>query len=213
MQKHRAWTRLPSGAHLDLINPSPMAWLDSDLSTRLARTARWCGESTHAYSLSVAQHSLMVLALREQWSAKPLTPGEALNELLHDAEEGFLGFDCVSTLKPVFGESFENVSDNLMNAIRARYQLPIWTPETYRLHKLADVTCAASEAVHYVGWSRDEVKNVLGIDHPVLELDPLTRFGEMAWTVWPPEYADKAFHTKFMALLLLHRQSTVESVS
>jgi len=211
MIKTRAWTRLPSGAHLDLINPSPMAWLDSDLSIRLARTSRWCGESTHAYSLSVAQHSLMVLALREQWSSKPLSPGEALNELLHDAEEGFLGFDCVSTLKPVLGAPFEAVSSNLLNAIRMRYQLPIWTPEVYRLHKLADVTCAATEAVHYVGWSRDEVKNVLGIERAVLDLDPLALYGESPWMVWPPEYAANAFHSKFTSLLLLHRETIVEN--
>lgn len=211
MQKHRAWTRLPSGAHLDLINPSPMAWLDSDLSTRLARTSRWCGESTQAYSLSVAQHSLMVLALREQWSSKPLSPGDALNELLHDAEEGFLGFDCVSTLKPVFGAAFEDVSSNLLNAIRSRYQLPIWTPDAYRLHKIADVTCAATEAVHYVGWSRDEVKNVLGIEYAALDSDPLTYFGETSWAVWPPEYAENFFHKKFTSLLLQHKASILEN--
>lgn len=41
----RAWMRLPSGAHLDLIDPDPGAWTDGDLAARLSRTARWGGES------------------------------------------------------------------------------------------------------------------------------------------------------------------------
>ncbi len=90
----RAWIRLPSGRHLDLVNPQPDAWLDCDLAARLSRTYRWGGESTWPVPLSVAQHSLSVLALRRAWAPSPLSPGEALLELLHDAEEGFLG-DCI----------------------------------------------------------------------------------------------------------------------
>src|SRR5580765_568733 len=41
----RAWMRLPSGRHLDLMNPSPDDWTDEDLAVRLARTFRWGGES------------------------------------------------------------------------------------------------------------------------------------------------------------------------
>lgn len=74
--KARAWVRLPSGRRLDLINPDPGAWLDSDLALRLARTYRWGGESSWPLPLSVAQHSLLVLTLRRQWSdtlCRPLT--------------------------------------------------------------------------------------------------------------------------------------------
>jgi 5'-deoxynucleotidase YfbR-like HD superfamily hydrolase len=41
--------------------------------------------------LSVAQHSLTVLAIRHASSGPGLTPPEALRELLHDAEEALLG--------------------------------------------------------------------------------------------------------------------------
>jgi len=90
----RAWIRLPSGGTLDLIDPSPQAWTDEDLALRLARTYRWGGESIWPWPLSVAQHSLLVLALRRQWAAEQgqvLSDREALAELLHDAEEGELG--------------------------------------------------------------------------------------------------------------------------
>src|ERR1700753_3910588 len=120
----RAWVPPASGAALDLINPSPQAWTDEDLAKRLARTFRWGGESTWAWPLSVAQHSLMVLALRREWAEGPLPTGEQLAELLHDAERGFLGFDCISPLKRVLGQPFADVADRLMHAVSSRYALP-----------------------------------------------------------------------------------------
>ena len=190
----RAWIRLPSGAALDLINPSPQAWTDEDLAKRLARTFRWGGESTWDWPLSVAQHSLMVLALRREWAEAPLTAGEQLAELLHDAEEGFLGFDCISPLKRVLGQPFSDVADRLMHAVSLRYGLPDWTPDTHRIHKRADSIAAASEAVHCTGWSRDEVRDVLGIEFPVLDVDPLQSIhGGTAWEPWPSDVAAARF--------------------
>ena len=190
----RAWIRLPSGAALDLINPSPDAWTDEDLALRLSRTYRWGGESTWAWPLSVAQHSLLVLALRRADSAEPLTRAEALAELLHDAEEGFLGFDCISPLKQVLGEPFKAVAERLMAAITQRYRLPDWAPDAYRAHKQADSVAAASEAVHCTGWSREEVRDVLGIHHTVLDADPLQAlYGGTAWEPWPSDVAARRF--------------------
>ena len=190
----RAWIRLPSGAALDLINPSPQAWTDEDLAKRLARTFRWGGESTWALPLSVAQHSLMVLALRRDWADAPLTLGEQRAELLHDAEEGFLGFDCISPLKRVLGRPFADVADRLMHAVSLRYALPDWTPESHRVHKRADSIAAASEAVHCTGWSRAEVREVLGIEFPVLDVDPLQAiYGGTAWAPWPSDVAAERF--------------------
>ena len=197
----RAWIRLPSGAALDLINPSPRAWTDEDLAKRLARTFRWGGESTWDWPLSVAQHSLMVLALRREWAETPLTAAEQLAELLHDAEEGFLGFDCISPLKRVLGQPFSDVADRLMHAVSLRYGLPDWTPETHRIHKRADSIAAASEAVHCTGWSRDEVRDVLGIEFPVLDVDPLQSiYGGTAWEPWPSELAAKRFLDELLRL-------------
>ncbi len=82
---------LPSGNTIDLANPSPGSWRDDDLALGLARTYRWGGHSRWPRPLSVAQHSLTVLAIRE--IDAPLPPQLALYELLHDAEEGLLGFD------------------------------------------------------------------------------------------------------------------------
>jgi hypothetical protein len=105
----------------------------------------------------------------------PLSRSDALLELLHDAEEGLLGFDCISPLKDVLGLSFRAVSSRLMAAISARYELRAWTPAAHTLHKQADSVAAASEAVHCIGWPIHEVRDVLGIVHPVLDVDPLAR--------------------------------------
>jgi len=190
----RAWIRLPSGAALDLIDPSSDAWTDEDLALRLARTYRWGGESTWAWPLSVAQHSLLVLALRRQWAEVPLTLAEQRAELLHDAEEGFLGFDCISPLKRVLGQPFADVADRLMRAVSQRYALPDWTPTSHREHKHADSVAAASEAVHCTGWSRDEVRDVLEIAFPVLDVDPLQAiYGGTAWEPWASDVAARRF--------------------
>jgi len=190
----RAWVRLPSGRRLDLINPDPTAWLDSDLALRLARTYRWGGESTWPTPLSVAQHSLLVLALRRQWSHAALSPADALLELLHDAEEGFLGFDCISPLKDVLGLSFRAVSSRLMSAVLERYGLRTWTSEAHAIHKRADSVAAASEAVHCIGWPEHEVRSVLGIVHPILDADPLAEIYDcQPWEPWAADVAAERF--------------------
>src|SRR5690606_15123308 len=165
----RAWMRLPSGKRLDLIDPDPQGWEDRDLALRLARTYRWGGESCWPLPLSVAQHSLMVLEIRRGMGQTPLSPMQELQELLHDAEEAFLGFDCISPLKQMLGEPFKSVETRLSAAIWHRYGLDDWTDQQFLLHKHADAIAAASEAVHCVGWSPDEVKSVLEISAPVFD--------------------------------------------
>lgn len=201
----RAWMRLPSGAHLDLVNPAPDAWTDMDLAVRLSRTARWGGESSWPLPLSVAQHSLLVLELRRANSPEGLNPGEELLELLHDAEEGFLGFDCIAPLKSVLGEPFREVANRLMQAVSRRYALPPWSTEGHRLHKLADVAAAASEAVHCVGWARSEVREILQIDAPAIDADPLAvRYGGVPWEPWPLDVAAERFHDELKRLQTQH---------
>ena len=88
MRPDRAWVRLGSGRRLDLLDPQPGQWTDCDLAVGLSRTYRWGGHSRWDLPLSVAQHSLLVLVLRQQMQPhQPLTPGEALRELVHDADE------------------------------------------------------------------------------------------------------------------------------
>jgi len=194
----RAWMRLPSGRRLDLISPSPEAWTDEDLAVRLARTFRWGGESCWPRPLSVAQHSLAVLQLTEQLTSQmqpaALSKDRALRELLHDAEEAFLGFDCISPLKRALGQPFADVSQRLMSAVAVRYRLPEWTGEDHAVHKTADSIIAATEAAHVVGWNVHEILDVLGIEWMPLDADPLVAvYGGTAWEPWPVDVAAARF--------------------
>ena len=198
----RVWIRLPSGGKLDLLDPDPQSWTDMDLAIRLARTGRWSGESIGPDQLSVAQHSLFVLEMRRQFGS-PMTPIEELREGLHDAEEGFLGFDCLSPLKKVLGSPFEKVSERLIAAVNVRYGLPDWDSASYKEHKNADLIAAAAEAVHCIGWTKKEVRETLGIAHPVIEYDPLTAVypGE-PWEIWSPNVAAERFLAAMNDLML-----------
>ncbi|CAN7279143.1 phosphohydrolase [Pseudoduganella sp. LjRoot289] len=193
----RAWVRMPSGRRLDLLDPTPFDWEDADLALGLARTYRWGGHSAWPLPLSVAQHSLTVMQLRRDWAGaegKRLDPVRELRELLHDAEEGLLGFDCISVLKPFLGDSFRELSLRLEGAVFLRYGVPAWTPAEHRVHKRADRLAAASEAVHVVGWSREEVRSTLKIRAEPLEKDPLHAiYGDAPWEPWPPGLACERF--------------------
>lgn len=188
----RAWVRLPSGRRLDLISPTPFDWTDEDLAIGLARTFRWGGHSVWPGApLSVAQHSLAVLALRRARTRGGLGRAEARRELLHDAEEGLLGFDCISPLKPFLGEGFAALSARLTEAVARRYALPPWTPESRRAHKACDIALAAAEAVHVAGWTAAEVRGTLGIRVAPMAEDPLG--GAPPWQPWAPEVAAERF--------------------
>jgi hypothetical protein len=190
----RAWVRMPSGKRLDLLNPTPFDWDDADLALGLARTYRWGGHSAWPLPLSVAQHSITVMLLRRATGPGPLAPVLALRELLHDAEEGLLGFDAVSPLKPFLGEGFRALTRRLEQAVFVRYGLPAWTPAEHARHKRADRLAAASEAVHVAGWSLREVRAHLKIHAAVLAEDPLAAaYGCQPWEPWPPQLAAERF--------------------
>jgi len=190
----RAWVRLPSGRRLDLLSPTPFDWTDADLATGLARTFRWGGHSAWPEPLSVAQHSLTVLALRRSRTRHRLTPAQELRELLHDADEGLINFDCISPLKPFLGPGFAELQARLLAVIAARYRLPAWTAEEKRAHKSVDIAVAAGEAVHVVGWTAQEVRETLGIRAAPMGVDPLAvRYGDPPWRPWLPDVAAARF--------------------
>ena len=193
-QDARAWVRMPSAKRLDLLDPTPFDWEDSDLALGLSRTYRWGGHSAWPRPLSVAQHSLTVMVLRRDAAGGKIAPEQLLRELLHDAEEGLLGFDCVSPLKPFLGDGFRQLSQRLERAVFLRYGLPNWTPKEHALHKQADRLAAASEAVHVAGWSEQEVRRTLKIRIQPLDTDPLHAiYGDAPWEPWAPALACERF--------------------
>jgi len=208
----RAWVRMPSGRRLDLLHPTPFDWDDGDLALGLARTYRWGGHSIWPLPLSVAQHSITVMLLRRAAAPTGLDPLSELRELLHDAEEGLLGFDCISVLKPFLGERFRALSARLEEAVFRRYGLPAWTDEEKRAHKRADRVAAATEAVHVVGWTPDEVRKTLKIRFKPLDADPLAKaYGAPPWEPWPPGVATDRFLAELKRLTARIAQSAPKS--
>ncbi len=198
----RAWVRLPSGHRLDLLDPTPFDWTDEDLALGLARTYRWGGHSAWPLPLSVAQHSLLVLALRRQLSPTGLSDAAARRELLHDADEGLLGFDPISPLKPFLGTGYAALAARLQAAIATRYALPAWTAGDKKLHKRADRVAAASEAIHVVGWTREEVRKTLHITDRPIDTDPLAAWLSVkSWEPWPADKAAEAFQRMLLRLM------------
>lgn len=191
----RAYVRQPSGLHLNLLDPSPDGWTNDDLAIGLSRTFRWGGHSIWPMPLSVAQHSLTVLALYARAANAPITRAQALRELLHDADEALLGgFDPISPLKPFLGSEFAALTQSLKDAVFARYDLSPWDKVEYKSHKQADVLAAASEAVHVAGWNRDEVLEILCIGLRPLSVDPLAEIYDCRpWEPWTPDIASQRF--------------------
>lgn len=197
----RAWVRLPSGMRLDLLDPTPFDFADEDLALGLARTYRWGGHSAWPLPLSVAQHSLTVLALFRAGQHGKADPAQELRELLHDADEGLLGFDPISVIKPYLGPDFHALVARLQEAIFRRYGLVVWTEEEKKVHKKADVLAAASEALHVVGWTLDEIRHVLNIRYQPLAVDPLSAIYDCEpWQPWAPDLAAKRFLDELQAI-------------
>ena len=202
MPDERAWILLPSGSRLDLLAPDPFAWTDRDLAIGLSRTYRWAGYSAWDLPLSVAQHSLTVLALCRAAPGETLGPAAALRELLHDAVEALMGgWDPITPLKPHLGEGFRRLVTQLQAAIDTRYGLPVWARDSHTRHKQADRLAAASEAFHVAGWDRTAMRDHLGIDLEPVASDPLpTPAGMRPWEPWPPKLAEQHFLAEMQAL-------------
>ena len=190
----RAWVLLKSGRRLDLLDPDPYGWTDEDLATGLARTYRWGGHSRWELPLSVAQHSITVLRIRQMLSGHALTPAEQLRELAHDMDEGLLGFDAITPLKPHLGDGYADIVRKLQSAIKTRYGLQPWNRVSYAAHKIADRLAAASEAHHVVGWSAQDIVLSLDITLAPLDSDPvIPPPGMQPWEPWPPRLAARMF--------------------
>jgi hypothetical protein len=193
---------LPSGRRLNLLDPYPDAWTNDDLAIGLSRTYRWAGYSAWDLPLSVAQHSLTVLALATRFPGPVLSPAERLREFLHDATEALLGgWDPITPLKPHLGDGYRVLVAKHQAAVDRRYGLTVWDDVSYRRHKQADALAAASEALHVAGWSREAPRDDLEITIAPLTADPLApTHGRRPWEPWPPIYAAGRFPRELRVL-------------
>jgi len=155
----RAWQRMLSGRRLDILNPSPLDIEIEDIAHGLARVSRWNGQTRGKFSLSVAQHSVLVEKL-VRMNAPKLDQKWYLAALLHDAPEYVIG-DMITPFKTVLGSLYHDIETRLEAAVHLRFGLPATLPDTVRRTiKRADRMAAWLEATQLAGFSEDEAVKI-----------------------------------------------------
>jgi 5'-deoxynucleotidase YfbR-like HD superfamily hydrolase len=166
--ERRAWQRMLSGRRLDLLDPSPFDIELEDVAVGLARVARWNGQTSGSWPLSVAQHSLAVEHLVGRF--RPAAPPDwRLLAVLHDAPEYVIG-DLITPFKTAIGSDYGKVEARLMQAIRLRFGIARLPRAADALIKRADRAAAYLEAVALAGFPEDEARRLF---------DPKNRFATL----------------------------------
>lgn len=101
-----------SGALVDFHNPTPEMITTVDIAHALSKICRFGGHTKFFYS--VAEHSALVAFLAPE--------DLALEALLHDASEAYLG-DVVKPLKNILGKAYADIEDRFMQVIGTKYKL------------------------------------------------------------------------------------------
>ncbi len=201
---NRAWQRMLSGRRLDILDPSPLDVELSDIAHGLARVARWNGQTVGDFAYSVAQHSVLVLAIFGAMVREAGAPAR-LHALLHDAPEYVMG-DIISPFKAAMGGNYREVEGRLMGAIHLRFGLPAAAPAALgRLIKLADRHAAYFEAVTLAGFEEAEAQRFFGAPQVAgFDIDGFDRLIRP----WPAREAHDRFVSEFEALQpVLHAPS------
>ena len=159
-KKPRSWQRMLSGRRLDLLNPSPLDIEIEDIARGISRVARWNGQTSGEYPLSVAQHSVIVAELLKSYNENIEIKWQ-LAALLHDAAEYIIS-DMITPLKSFLGEEHIQLEGKIQSAINIRFSLPGEIPKKiYKLIKNCDRQTAFIEAIQLAGFTLKEAKKTL----------------------------------------------------
>ena len=159
-KKPRSWQRMLSGRRLDLLNPSPLDIEIEDIARGISRVARWNGQTSGEYPLSVAQHSVIVAELLKSYNENIEIKWQ-LAALLHDAAEYIIS-DMITPLKLFLGEEYIQLEEKIQSAINIRFSLPGEIPKKiYKLIKNCDRQTAFIEAIQLAGFTLKEAKKTL----------------------------------------------------
>ena len=159
-KKPRSWQRMLSGRRLDLLNPSPLDIEIEDIARGISRVARWNGQTSGEYPLSVAQHSVIVAELLKSYNENIEIKWQ-LAALLHDAAEYIIS-DMITPLKSFLGEEYIQLEEKIQSAINIRFSLPGEIPKKiYKLIKNCDRQTAFIEAIQLAGFTLKDAKNTL----------------------------------------------------
>ena len=133
-----------------------------DIARGISRVARWNGQTSGEYPLSVAQHSVIVAELLKSYNENIEIKWQ-LAALLHDAAEYIIS-DMITPLKSFLGEEYIQLEEKIQSAINIRFSLPSEIPKKiYKLIKNCDRQTAFLEAIQLAGFSLKEAKKTLKI--------------------------------------------------
>ncbi len=132
-----------TGKSIDFKDPTQDDIDIVDIAHSLSMLCRWNGHGTKFYS--VAEHSVLVSYM--------VPHGLALQALLHDAAEAYLG-DLITPVKDCFPE-FKEIEDNFLGVILAKFGQMM---ELYSAVKDADVNIRGDE---YLVLIKDNGSNII----------------------------------------------------
>lgn len=186
--KTRAWQRMLSGRRLDILSPSPLDIEIEDIAHGLARVTRWNGQTKGIYSLSVAQHSVLVEEILSR-NAPQLAQKWRLAGLIHDAPEYVIG-DMITPLKAALGPRYRQIEAHLQEAVHICFGLPAKLPPGIAHSiKRADRMAAFIEATQIAGFTEAEARKLFS--------KPRGTPADYKLIPLPPEKATKAFLRRF----------------
>ena len=180
--KYRPAIITHSGKYFDLANPDPAMVDIEDIAYALGQLRRFTGHANY----TIAEHSL--------WVSYVVPPQYALEGLMHDAAEAYVG-DISAPLKGLV-PGFKAVEQRIERAVADRFKLQILDdPEIKRAVKVADLRAVAAERAALFPkdsrvWTSDIVVDV--------ELPPdvyLPRIPHVPKTIqWPGWQAQMFLH-------------------
>ena len=172
-------TRIPTftGRSVDLLNPRPEQICIDDVAHALANLCRFTGHTDRHYS--VAQHSVMV--------ARSCPPELALQGLLHDAHEAYIG-DWSAPLKrslsPIALAELHSIEAGLIDAISKAPGVKLGHHPTIKFY---DRMALGAEAETF-------------ITGPIGESGTLPRSVMGEFVPWPAEMAEQRFLSAYRRL-------------
>jgi hypothetical protein len=162
---------LQSGAYFDLLDPAESPFTIEDIAHGLSNTCRFAGQCASFYS--VAEHCVL--------ASHVAAPEFALQTLMHDAAEAFIG-DVTRPLKSLLPE-YKAIERSVETAIMQRFGIADWNvPEV----KEIDLAMLATEQLammpkHGLDWA--------GVTAAPVEI-----------AFWRPHTAREAFLERFAEL-------------
>lgn len=174
-----------SGKEINLLNPCEDDIDIFDIAQALSNICRFGGHLNQFYS--VAQHSVLVMAIVEPWNADL-----ALEALLHDATEAYLG-DVISPLKHLLGASYKTLEANFETVIAQKFLLN---------NSLAAKKMIKSADIQALEMEYAEFKLKQRVEPAIYQI--LSTIEDMPYAAatqsWPPFEAQNIFMTQFFRL-------------